>query len=157
MPPGARPPGLLGLRVPDDAQTTRASADLAASYNLTDDGIRLLSASAREFQLTRGGLRAEAKTPARGASAVSDEQTAPNHHHHPAVVVFVVVVVFSSFSNVFFFSASSRDTTKSVFCHIVYTPTHKKSSSMCGRERQKNEGKTERESTRKKNKKNKKP
>ena len=84
MPPGARPPGLLGLRVPDDAQTTRASADLAASYNLTDDGIRLLSASAREFQLTRGGLRAEAKTPARGASAVSDEQTAPNHHHHPA-------------------------------------------------------------------------
>ena len=28
------------------------------------------------------------------------------------------------------------------FCHIiVYTPTHKKSSSMCGRERQKNEGK----------------
>ena len=62
-----RPPGLapLGLNVSNSSLRTSMSTDLGASYNLTDEGIRLLSASAREFKLTSAGL----KTTTRGDDA----------------------------------------------------------------------------------------
>ena len=49
------------------------STDLGASYNLTDEGIRLLSASAREFKLTSAGL----KTTTRGDDASTPPRTSP--------------------------------------------------------------------------------
>ena len=61
----ARPLAPLGLNVSNSSLRTSMSTDLGASYNLTDEGIRLLSASAREFKLTSAGL----KTTTRGDDA----------------------------------------------------------------------------------------
>ncbi|EEH52347.1 uncharacterized protein MICPUCDRAFT_42701 [Micromonas pusilla CCMP1545] len=75
-----RPAGLgLGLKLDGSFNLERslnASADLSArlyaSYNLTDDGIKLLSASAREFKLTSDGIEYGARGgDARASSATT--------------------------------------------------------------------------------------
>jgi hypothetical protein len=70
MPPprNFKPPTLGGLGVTNLSMNgtlnlTRASVntDLTASYNLDDEGIRLLSESRREFKLTETGFRASSR------------------------------------------------------------------------------------------------
>ena len=59
-----RPPRLgLGLDFEASASSLRTSmsTDLGASYNLTDEGVRLLSTSAREFHLNAGGHETRTK------------------------------------------------------------------------------------------------
>jgi len=70
MPPprNFKPPTLGGLGVTNLSMNgtlnlTRASVntDLTASYNMDDEGIRLLSESRREFKLTETGFRASSR------------------------------------------------------------------------------------------------
>ena len=76
MPPprNFKPPTLGGLGVTNLSMNgtlnlTRASVntDLTASYNMDDEGIRLLSESRREFKLTETGFRASSREGGAGA------------------------------------------------------------------------------------------
>lgn len=67
-PPNFKPPTLGGLGVTNLSMNgtlnlTRASVntDLTASYNMDDEGIKLLSESRREFKLTETGFRASSR------------------------------------------------------------------------------------------------
>lgn len=76
----ARRPPRLGLGLDLDASAsslrTSMSTDLGASYNLTNEGVRLLSASQREFHLHAAGH--ETRTAAERKAAAKMDAVAPN-------------------------------------------------------------------------------
>ena len=81
---GASTPGLgLGLDLDASASSLRTSmsTDLGASYNLTNEGVRLLSASQREFHLHAAGH--ETRTAAERKAAAKIGSVAPNARAGP--------------------------------------------------------------------------
>ena len=79
-----RPPGLgLGLDLDASASSLRTSmsTDLGASYNLTNEGVRLLSASQREFHLHAAGH--ETRTAAEREAAAKIGSVAPDARATP--------------------------------------------------------------------------
>ena len=89
-PPNFKPPTLGGLGVTNLSMNgtlnlTRASVntDLTASYNMDDEGIKLLSESRREFKLTETGFRASSHRNSNHARTSGAASHARDPSQHP--------------------------------------------------------------------------
>ena len=89
-PPNFKPPTLGGLGVTNLSMNgtlnlTRASVntDLTASYNMDDEGIKLLSESRREFKLTETGFRASSHRDSNHARTSGAASHARDPSQHP--------------------------------------------------------------------------